>query len=270
MTVNEINKDVKKKRPIRIKVISLGDACVGKSCIIKRYCEKRFVSKYIPTIGIDYGVSKVRVDDQDMKVNFFDMAGHPLFVDVRTEFFKDTQGVVLVYDVNSKDSFLNLEDWLAELRDELGVGTMDNMIVAVCANKTDIRRRAVTENEGKYWADSRGFLYFETSANTNENINDMFNALFSDIISSIKNGKKPAHKSEFSYSQEQLDAVRRVERSRDDYERLAVSRGASSDDISKSYRKWALLLHPDRNSAPGSEEAFKAVVAAKNALLKGR
>eukprot|EP00118_Oscarella_pearsei_P005404 m.24867 g.24867 ORF g.24867 m.24867 type:complete len:61 (+) comp28689_c0_seq3:43-225(+) len=50
--------DRRLKQTARIKIISLGDAEVGKSCLIKRFCEKRFVSKYMGTIGIDYGVTK--------------------------------------------------------------------------------------------------------------------------------------------------------------------------------------------------------------------
>jgi hypothetical protein len=56
---------------VRIKVVSLGDAAVGKSCLIKRYCEKKFVPKYISTIGVDFGVRQVRTDDGvETKVNF--------------------------------------------------------------------------------------------------------------------------------------------------------------------------------------------------------
>uniref|UniRef100_A0A1B8XT24 Uncharacterized protein n=1 Tax=Xenopus tropicalis TaxID=8364 RepID=A0A1B8XT24_XENTR len=46
------------RKALRVKVISMGNAEVGKSCIIKRYCEKRFVPKYQATIGMDYGVTK--------------------------------------------------------------------------------------------------------------------------------------------------------------------------------------------------------------------
>lgn len=75
-------------KSLRIKVISMGNAEVGKSCIIKRYCEKRFVSKYLATIGIDYGVTKVQVRDREIKVNIFDMAGHPFFYEVRKPFLR--------------------------------------------------------------------------------------------------------------------------------------------------------------------------------------
>ena len=56
-------------------ILAAGCATVGKSTLIKRYCENRFVQKYIPTIGIDYGVKPVRVLGHELKVNFFDTSG---------------------------------------------------------------------------------------------------------------------------------------------------------------------------------------------------
>ena len=106
----------KLKKPLKIKIISIGNCEVGKSCIIKRYCEKRFVPKYLQTIGIDYGVTKVNVKDRDVKLNIFDMSGHLLFHEVRNEFYKDTQGAILVFDVTDKASFDALEDWLVEIK----------------------------------------------------------------------------------------------------------------------------------------------------------
>ncbi|XP_056372167.1 dnaJ homolog subfamily C member 27, partial [Oenanthe melanoleuca] len=169
----------KRKEPrkaLRVKVISMGNAEVGKSCIIKRYCEKRFVSKYLATIGIDYGVTKVQIRDREIKVNIFDMAGHPFFYEVRNEFYKDTQGVLLVYDVGSKESFDSLDSWLAEMKQELGPhGSMENVVFVVCANKVDAGKlRVVDESEGRLWAESRGFLYWETSAQSGEGIQEMF------------------------------------------------------------------------------------------------
>lgn len=52
----------KRKKHIRIKIISMGERNTGKSCLIKRYCEKKFVSKYIMTIGVDFGVRPVVID----------------------------------------------------------------------------------------------------------------------------------------------------------------------------------------------------------------
>lgn len=46
----------------RIKIISMGSGGCGKSCLIKRYCEDRFVNKYIATIGVDYGVKPIQIE----------------------------------------------------------------------------------------------------------------------------------------------------------------------------------------------------------------
>jgi DnaJ family protein C protein 27 len=60
----------------RIKILSMGSGGCGKSCLIKRYCEERFVSKYIATIGVDYGVKPVNIAGNDTRVNFWDLSGH--------------------------------------------------------------------------------------------------------------------------------------------------------------------------------------------------
>ncbi|XP_067844573.1 dnaJ homolog subfamily C member 27 isoform X2 [Heptranchias perlo] len=279
----ETNVRKENKKTLRVKVISLGSA---ESCIIKRYCEKRFVPKYLATIGIDYGVTKVQVRDREIKVNIFDMAGHPFFYEVRNEFYKDTQGVILTYDVGQKDSFDALESWLAEMKQELGPHTnMENIVFVVCGNKVDCgKRRVVDESEGRLWAQSRGFNYFETSAQSGEGINEMFQTFFSSILDLCENGKRPQSSVSVGFTKEQADTIRRIRNSKDSWEMLGMKPGVSRDksstcqknshgrqkrdEVNKAYRKLAMLLHPDKCIAPGSEDAFKAVVNARTVLLK--
>ena len=115
---------------VRIKIISVGDPAVGKSCLIKRYCEQRvraraamihnslcschnyrsyrhltesaclsvacmvqFVSKYVATIGVDYGVKPIKIRGTEVRVNFWDLAGGEEYTEIRNEFYKDAQGV---------------------------------------------------------------------------------------------------------------------------------------------------------------------------------
>jgi DnaJ family protein C protein 27 len=72
-TTSVVKKPEPISAPFRIKVISMGSGGCGKSCLIKRYCEDRFVSKYIATIGVDYGVKPVQIDGIDVRVNFWDL-----------------------------------------------------------------------------------------------------------------------------------------------------------------------------------------------------
>ena len=162
----------------------MGERGCGKSCLIKRYCEEKFVSKYIGTIGVDYGVKPLKLGDYDVKVNLWDMAGSPEYLEVRNEFYKDAQGAVLVYDVSNRDSFERLGDWLDESN---RFGLNRGAVVVVAANKTDVgeRHRAVKEVEGRAWADRHGYPYFETSACSGESVREMFHTLFARVVDRV-------------------------------------------------------------------------------------
>ena len=265
------------KKPLRIKIISMGDAEVGKSCIIKRYCEKRFVSKYMQTIGIDYGVTKVNIKDREVKVNIFDMSGHPVFYEVRNEFYRDTQGAVLVYDVNNRASFDSLEKWLNELMNEYyGVNSqqttnniLDNVVVVLCGNKIDKGKRVVDEAEAKLWASMKGLYYFEVSSSSGSGVNEMFEKLFTEVVSACDNGGKPMKAQiNLGFNKEQVEAIQRLKNAKDNYERLGLKPGCNKDEINNAYRRLAIKFHPDKNVAPGAEEAFKIIVNARTDLLK--
>jgi len=168
--------------PSRIKILSMGSAGAGKSCLIKRYCEERFVSKYIATIGVDYGVKPVTIDRiGEFRINFWDLSGHSEFFEVRNEFYKDTQGCLLVYDVTDRKSFYHLDEWLAEAT-KYGASPRE-IPIALCANKIDKKKdQAVSEEEGREWANARGVTYFETSASSGANVHEMFDFLFKEVV----------------------------------------------------------------------------------------
>jgi len=168
----------KRQQMLRVKVLSMGDAAVGKSCIIKRYCEERFVSKYISTIGIDYGVKPASVGGRDVRVNFWDMSGSEAFFEVRNEFYKDASGAILVYDVASRASFDSLPKWLEEAR-KYGAG--NDIPIMLCANKVD-KKRTVLEAEGVAFAAANGLQHWEISAQSGMNTGEVFEALFKEIL----------------------------------------------------------------------------------------
>lgn len=68
------------------------------------------------------------------------------------------------------------------------------------------------------------------------------------------------------YTEEQISIVREIKRKKDYYEILGVEKSCSVDDVRKAYRKLSLKVHPDKNNAPGAEEAFKAVSKAFQCL----
>jgi DnaJ family protein C protein 27 len=174
-------------RNIRIKLLSLGSDAVGKSCLIKRFCEGRFVQKYITTIGVDYGVKPCQILGNNVKVNFFDTSGGIEYKDIRVEFYENSSGVLLVYDVTNRRSFTELESWLHEAsRCGLSLSKQhksgDVPFVVLCANKIDLPRRVVSKEDGMEFAGRHGMYYYETSAANGDSVNEAFNFLFEKVV----------------------------------------------------------------------------------------
>ncbi|CAF3324327.1 unnamed protein product [Rotaria sp. Silwood2] len=263
---------------LRLKIISLGNVNVGKSCLIKRYCEKRFIPKYMATIGIDYGVTRLRVRNYDIRMNIFDFSGHPLFYEVRNEFYRDVQGILLVFDLTSRRSFDTLEYWLCEMKKELNLnnGQKSSIIIFIVGNKNDLKR-VVDENEAKIWANVRGYQYFETSgiqkisfySATGAGVQELFDSLFSALIDTNENGGiTPANNlPNVNFTMEQVEAINRLRNNKDNFERLGLRHNCTKEDVLAAYKRLAKLLHPDKSEAPGSEDAFKLLLNAKTELL---
>ncbi|KAK1418982.1 hypothetical protein QVD17_28136 [Tagetes erecta] len=87
------------------------------------------------------------------------------------------------------------------------------------------------------------------------------------VASNPVNGKKvEGMAGEPSYTEEHIQLVHKIKRNTDYYEILGVGRSCSVEEIKKAYRKLSLKVHPDKNKAPGSEEAFKKVSRAFKCL----
>lgn len=71
------------------------------------------------------------------------------------------------------------------------------------------------------------------------------------------------------YTEERVQLIRQIKNSRDYYAILGVEKASSVEDIRKAYRKLSLKVHPDKNKAPGSEEAFKKICTAFTCLSDG-
>jgi len=134
-----------KPAQVCFKIISVGNSEVGKSCLIKRYCEGRFVKRYISTIGIDYGVKKLELLGHKVCINFFDLSGNDEYKMIRTEFYKGSSGVIMVFDCDNRDSYVSLVQWEEEMK-RFGV-ELNRAKVVVCGNKCESKNREVKEAE---------------------------------------------------------------------------------------------------------------------------
>ncbi|MFW9928226.1 MAG: Rab family GTPase [Candidatus Thorarchaeota archaeon] len=170
------------------KVVLCGDGAVGKTALRLRYMGRGFQAKYMMTIGADFALKEISVNDgigniQTHKFQIWDLAGQQNFSYVRPLYYMGTHGVLLVYDVTRLSTYENVQSWMGEIVKGIGKKLFPVILIA---NKIDLRRQAdmaISSEEGRELArrisdeDFEGKLkipYIETSAKTGENVDDAF------------------------------------------------------------------------------------------------
>jgi small GTP-binding protein len=154
-----------------LKVVVVGDGAVGKSSLIRRYCEGKFHASRVATIGVDFYTQRVSLPTGTVKLSIWDMAGQERFQVVRTGFYRGSLAVALVYDVTSVTSLANLKRWRDEV---LGAAPMQALVVV--GNKADLER-TVRSQLARAAASYLGASYLETSALTGEGVAALFETL---------------------------------------------------------------------------------------------
>eukprot|EP00798_Chlamydomonas_sp_ICE-L_P009737 gene9737-7611_t len=163
------------------KLLLVGDSGVGKSCILMRFTQNKFEDTTTSTIGVDFRVKYLTLNDQKCKLTVWDTAGQERFRTLTSSYYRGAQGIVFVYDVTKRETFEDLEQvWMKEVE---MYGTVEDAIKMVVANKTDLKsQREVSEAEGHEFARQHGCLFVETSAKAGEAVDQAFQELLMKIL----------------------------------------------------------------------------------------
>ena len=174
------------KKKEEIKLIILGDTGVGKTSIINRYIENKFTDNIPSTIGSNYIGKNLKRGDKQYVLNIWDTTGQERYRSVTKLFVQDSKIVVLVYSINSKESFNVLDIWYKQVLDICG----ENIIIAIVGNKTDLfdqneyeEKELVSDEEGKKYATDKNALFKLVSAKIDrKGINSLFDELLDEYI----------------------------------------------------------------------------------------
>jgi small GTP-binding protein len=154
------------------KVLLAGDGNVGKTSLVRRFCEGKFEESRILTIGVDFQIKTVQLGEKVIRLSIWDVAGQDRFRAFRDQFYAGTLAVALVYDVTSPASFFSLSRWLEEVR-----ASIPDVPTCVIGNKLDLGP-VVPPVEVEGWARYEGPMPFlQTSALTGENVEQFFQGL---------------------------------------------------------------------------------------------
>nr|XP_021527026.1 EF-hand calcium-binding domain-containing protein 4B isoform X2 [Aotus nancymaae] len=97
------------------KIVFVGNSAVGKTSFLKRFCEDRFSPGMAATVGIDYRVKTVNVDDSQVALQLWDTAGQERYRCITQQFFRKADAVIVMYDLTAKQSFLSVRGWLSSV-----------------------------------------------------------------------------------------------------------------------------------------------------------
>jgi len=154
-----------------IKLLMIGDSNVGKTSILLRYVNNQFSSAFISTIGIDFQIKYIKVNNKNIKLQLWDTAGQERFRSITVTYFRGAQGAIITYDATDRSTFDNVKKWM----DDINKQCAKNIDVFLVANKIDLERyRVVSKEEGEELAKKYKISYFECSAKTGENIENLY------------------------------------------------------------------------------------------------
>jgi len=115
------------------KLVLIGDSGVGKSCLLLRFADDAFTESYISTIGVDFRFRTVKIDKKTVKLQIWDTAGQERFRTITSAYYRGADGIIMVYDVTSVESFDHVNDWLNEVNRYASEGTCKLLV----GNKND-------------------------------------------------------------------------------------------------------------------------------------
>ena len=173
----------------------LGDGQVGKTSLILRLTGNEFNDSQLTTVGKESYIQQVNLHGYELKMKIWDTAGQERFKSMSVQVIKNSDAVILVYAIDDRNSFNALDQWLNKLNDTIDISKKPIMIIG---NKSDVEsdKRVVTYEEGKKYADEKGYHFYETSAKNNINIKEAFDDIFEQLYKAFEpeiTGEKPVN-----------------------------------------------------------------------------
>lgn len=164
------------------KLLIIGDSGVGKSSLLLRFADNTFSGTYISTIGVDFKIRTIEIDNERVKLQIWDTAGQERFRTITSTYYRGAHGVIIVYDVTNGDSFHNISRWLQEIDQNCEV---ENKILV--GNKNDDPSlKVVLTKDAQRVAELMKIQMFETSAKENINVEEMFLAITKMVLRTKK------------------------------------------------------------------------------------
>lgn len=161
------------------KVVLIGNASVGKTCLVRRFTQGLFPPGQGATIGVDFMVKTLELDKEKVKLQIWDTAGQERFRSITQSYYRSANALILVYDISNQPSFDCLPNWLQEIHTYAG----NKALTYLVGNKSDkVESREVPTYIGEEFASRNNMRFLETSAKEADNVEKLFHHIATELI----------------------------------------------------------------------------------------
>ncbi|KAM7352689.1 RAS oncogene family member Rab30 isoform 2-T2 [Cochliomyia hominivorax] len=165
------------------KIVLVGNAGVGKTCLVRRFTQGLFPPGQGATIGVDFMIKTVEVDGDKIKLQIWDTAGQERFRSITQSYYRSAHALILVYDISCQPTFDCLPDWLREIQEYAN----SKVLKILVGNKTDRDDREIPTPIGEEFAKQHDMYFLETSAKEAENVERLFYEIAAELIDQARN-----------------------------------------------------------------------------------
>ena len=165
----------------KCQLMIIGDSTVGKTSILSRFSNGTFNSNYLATVGLDFFNKDEIINNKNVRIKIWDTAGQERYKALTKGFFRNAQGILLVYDVTNSETFENLKYWIQSITTHLG-DEKEYVPLVIIGNKIDLNGREINKEDAEKFCSQEGYKYFETSAKTGEGVDDCIRYLVEEVI----------------------------------------------------------------------------------------
>ena len=163
----------------KIRIMLIGDANVGKTSIIKKYCLDEFSQAYVTSIGLDFQIKFLDINQTKIKLQIWDTTSHERYQFLSKNYFNTSEGFIIVYDITNRKSFENVSFWVNQITEMAPNYTK----CILFGNKCDLNKeRKIELSEGKDLGKKYNYKFFETSSKDGKNIDKGFEYIVKEIL----------------------------------------------------------------------------------------
>ncbi|XP_029456664.1 ras-related protein Rab-43 isoform X1 [Rhinatrema bivittatum] len=162
------------------KIVLIGDAGVGKTCVVQRFKTGIFVERQGNTIGVDFTMKTLDVQGKRVKLQIWDTAGQERFRTITQSYYRSANGAIIAYDISKRESFQSIPRWIDDVRKYAG----SSIVQLLIGNKSDLYDlREVQLEDAQKLAEHYDIISaIETSAKDSSNVEEAFVKMATELM----------------------------------------------------------------------------------------